>query len=123
MTVRVKELNKTRISDLVDRSDWNILTKFFLETVMLYENEAPDNHSLPFQKALTNVYRVDRNTLTNANNEIIKNSLIKTLGNEFVYQEDKNLKKQLMDYLAIKQAKRCPIAFDITEEHEDEKKG
>jgi len=116
MTVRAKELNQTRISDLVERSDWNILTKFFLETVILYENNESDNHSLPFQKALTNVYRVDRHTLTNANNEIIKNSLIKTLGNEFEYVEDRNLKKQLMDYLAIKQAKRCPIAFDMDKE-------
>jgi len=121
MSVTVKELNPHRIADLTNRSDMNILTNFALQVILGYENE--EDNLLPFSKAITSIYRVDKNTLTNANNQIVHNALIKTLGNNWKYPEDRNLHKHLMDYLSIKTAKRCPIAFDISKEHEDVKKG
>ena len=115
MTVKVKELNNKRIQDLTQRSDYNLLTKFALELILGYENTEPDSTKLKFSKAITNLYRTDKGTLTIENNRIVEGALIRTLGGDrFIYPEDRLLHENLLHYFKVKNAKKCPsIGLEI----------
>jgi hypothetical protein len=116
--VHVKELNRSRISDLVKRSDWSILNKFALEVILQYENK--EKSTLPYSKAITSIYRCDRRTLVRGQNQILQDALIRTLAatDDYTQPEDNLLREHLMQYHAVKTAKKCPMAF-LTENRDD----
>jgi hypothetical protein len=111
--VNGKELNQHKLAELVKRSDYPLLNRFGISLLMGYENQPAERQYLPYGKGLTALYRCDRRSLVQGQNQILKDALLKTVADEYEDPSDRALAQHMYRYMEEKVYQRCPVALDF----------
>jgi hypothetical protein len=113
--VKGKELNQHKLSELVRRSDFPLLNRFGISLLMGYENQPTERQYFPYGKGLTALYRCDRRSLVQGQNQILKDALLKTVADEYEDPSDWQLAQYMLRYFEEKTYQKCPLNFDSVE--------
>jgi hypothetical protein len=111
--VNGKELNAHKLSELVKRSDFPLLNRFGISLLVGYENAPAEKQWFPYSKGLTALYRCNRHTLVQGQNQILKDALVKALADDYEDPSDRKLVEHLYRYMEEKTYRRCPMQLDF----------
>jgi len=106
-------LNSHKLSELVRRSYYPLLNRFGISLLLGYENQPPDQQPFPYRKGITALYRCNRHTLVQGQNQILQDAVLKALAEDYDDPSDRTLAKHIWRYMEEKAFKRCPIALDM----------
>jgi len=103
-------ISNHRIDTISNRCDFPIISKLILETILNLEGEKKE--CLNYRKFYTNLYRLPKTNLVQSLNSAAFDSITKTLSkSDFEFDEDKRLRKELIQYWKIKNAKFSPLPW------------
>ena len=105
MSVSVKELNSKRLDRLCDRSQFPLLARIFVMGLVSFEQKEA--------KALTCIYRDSFTEVLGKLDQHLKRGVFSALATNYDQQGDEELRQNLMRYLEVVTARKCPLEFGM----------